>query len=129
MLRATYSKNPTLEDRVVLLHQLEELSKAEYLDFEVLSSNSDKEDRYFLYRITDKVEDYPLVLDLDNKPTQESVIKYNQIVNFRDRILAWKEYIDKVYDHIVNSGMSNRILPHVYFKEGLCFRTSTAPRD
>lgn len=120
MLRATYSKNPTVEDMGVLLHELKNLSEAEYLDFEVkyVKTEGPEMNSVFIYQLTDGVETYVLFFDLSRRLPKDQITEYNKIINFRDRILAWKEYVDKVYDHIVNSGINNRILPHVCFKDG-----------
>lgn len=104
MLRATYSTNPTPEDVQHLMSELKLLSVKECLEFRV--EETQEASSLYSYVVEDSTESYKILVDFEEPLPKEWVPTYNKIVNFRDRILAWRKYISEMCNFITKETLS-----------------------
>lgn len=107
MLRATYSKNPTAEDVSCLMSELKLLSTKECLEFRV--EETQEASSLYSYIVEDSTESYKILVNFEEPLPKEWIPTYNKIVNFRDRILAWRKYINGMYNFITKETLTKNL--------------------
>ena len=74
------------------------------------------------YIVTDGIEQYRIPISHEERYSEGRIRTYNQIVNFKDRVYAWKNFIDKVYLRLVTRSKEVSLMGNVVWGDGEFFK-------